>query len=72
MAKIHDTLPKFALRPDEAAYALGSEKLRDECVVAGWLKPVVKRHKLVLYDRGDVARCWARILGGELPLSEKA
>jgi hypothetical protein len=58
---------KFALRPPEAAYALGSEKLLTECVDAGWIKPIVKRHKLTLYDRGDIASCWARILGGEVP-----
>jgi hypothetical protein len=60
-------LPKFGLRPDEGAHAFGSEKLFQECVAAGWITPVVRRHKLVLFDSGDVAKCWARILAGEQP-----
>jgi len=59
---------KYGFRPSEAAYVLGSEKLLAECVTAGWIKPVVKRHKLTLYDRGDIASCWARILAGEMPI----
>ena len=61
------TIQKFGYRPDEAAFALGSEKLLQECVGAGWLRPTVKRHKLTLYAVSDITRCWARILGGEVP-----
>ena len=55
------------MRPHEAAFALGSEKLFMEVVAAGWILPVVQRHKLTLYDAGDVAKVWARILRGENP-----
>ena len=34
-------------------------------VQAGWLRPVVQRHKLTLFDAGEVTRAWARILAGE-------
>ncbi|MEY2502270.1 MAG: hypothetical protein QOI07_2604 [Verrucomicrobiota bacterium] len=61
------TIEKFGYRPDEAAFALGSVVLLQECVEARWLRPVIHRHKLVLYSHTDIARCWARILGGELP-----
>ena len=60
------TINKFGYRPDEAAFALGSEILLQELVRAGWLRPVVKRHKLTIYAHSDIARCWARILGGEV------
>jgi hypothetical protein len=63
---------KYGFRPPEAAYALGSEKLLAECVAAKWIKPTVKRHKLTLYDRADIATCWSRILAGELPTGEEA
>jgi hypothetical protein len=63
---------KYGFRPPEAADALGSEKLLAECVTAGWIKPVLKRHKLTLYDRADIATCWARILAGELPNQKAA
>ena len=62
-----DSLPKYGMRPPEAAYAIGSEKLFGECVDAGWIVPVVQRHKLTLFDAGDVAKVWARILAGETP-----
>jgi len=58
-------ISKLGYRPCEAAFALGSEKLFQECVQAGWLKPIIKRHKLTLYALSDITRCWARILGGE-------
>jgi len=61
------SINKLGYRPHEAAFALGSEKLLQECVAAGWLKPVLKRHKLTLYAITDITRCWMRILGGELP-----
>ena len=61
------SIDKFGYRPDEAAFALGSEKLLQECVQADWLKPIIKRHKLTLYAHRDIARCWARILSGEMP-----
>jgi hypothetical protein len=60
-------LMKLGYRPDEAATMLGSEQLLNECVAAGWIKPVMQRHKLTLYDGGALAKCWARILAGEVP-----
>jgi len=62
---------KYGFRPPEAAHALGSEKLLAECVLAGWIKPVLKRHKLTLYDRADIAQCWTRILAGEVPTQKE-
>ena len=67
--KLLNTLPKYGLRPDEAAFALGSQKLLQECVEAGWIVPVIQRHKLTLYDNGHVAKCWVRLLAGETPKS---
>jgi hypothetical protein len=58
---------KFGFRPDEAAHSLGSEKLLQEFERAGWIKPRLHRHKLKLFDKGDLARCWQRILNGEEP-----
>jgi hypothetical protein len=63
---------KYGYRPPEAAAALGSEKLLAECVKAGWIKPRIKRHKLTLYDRADIATCWSRILAGETPIEAGA
>jgi hypothetical protein len=60
---------KFGLRPDEAAHALGSEKLLQASEEAGWLKPVIFRHKLKLFDKGDIAGVWLRIRNGEQPFT---
>jgi hypothetical protein len=62
---------KLGMRPDDVDEVLGSRKLREEMVDAGWLRPVVRRHKLTLYDSGEVTRAWARILAGEVPRPER-
>ena len=58
---------KLGYRPEETAFILGSVQLFDEMVAARWLQPVVSRHRLLLFDRGDISRAWARILNGEEP-----
>ena len=60
-------LKKLALRPDDVDFMLGSRTLREEMLAAGWLKPVVQRHKLTLFDAAEVSKAWARILNGETP-----
>ena len=62
---------KLGFRRDEAAAAVGSAQLLDDMHRAGWITPVVNRHKLVLFDRGDIQRAWARILAGETPPMRK-
>jgi hypothetical protein len=58
---------KYGLRPAEAIAALGSKSLLQDLIAARWLSPVVRQHKLTLYDRNDVARCWERLKNGEHP-----
>lgn len=58
---------KNGYRPNEAANYLGSIQLLRECLAAGWLAPVVKRRKMVVYDVADLAKCWARIRKGDAP-----
>ena len=60
-------IKKYGYRPEEVASALGSVQLFRMVVRLGWLKPVVQRKKLTLFDSGDVARVWARILAGDDP-----
>ena len=59
--------PKYGMRPPEVAAAFGSRVVFERAVKAGFLKPIISRHKLTIYDSGHVAQCWARILAGELP-----
>ena len=58
---------KHGYRPDEAAAVVGSMQLLKEFVAAGWLKPVVQRHKMTIYDFSDIAKCWQRVKSGDLP-----
>ncbi len=64
---VTNSLKKLGLRPDEVDFIFGSRTLREEMIVAGWLNPVVQRHKLTLFDAAEVNRAWARILGGDTP-----
>ena len=58
---------KLGFRREEAAFLLGSIQIVDEMVRAKWLIPVVNRHRLQIFDRGQISRAWARILNGEIP-----
>jgi hypothetical protein len=58
---------KLGFRADEIIFLIGSRQLFDEMVAAKWLVPVINRHKLQIFDRGQVSRAWARILNGDLP-----
>ena len=62
---------EYGLRERAVIERLGSDQLYREMRAAGWLRPVVHRHKLLLFDAGHVAQAWARILAGELPGGEK-
>jgi hypothetical protein len=46
---------------------IGSKKLLEKMVKAGWLKPVVKGHSLTIYARKDVEAAFARLEAGEYP-----
>ena len=67
MPKQLQAVPKYGLRPAECAQAVGSPALWSEIVAAGWVKPVVDRHKLKIYSASDVAVAFSRIVAGELP-----
>jgi len=58
---------KLGFRREEVAFLLGSVQLVDEMVRAKWLVPVINRHRLLIFDRGQISRAWARILNGEMP-----
>jgi len=58
---------KLGYRPEDVIECFGSSELYEQARDAGMLKPKIERHKLVLFDAADVHRCWARMMGGELP-----
>jgi hypothetical protein len=59
------------VRPVDAADMVGSAQLFDEMVKAGWIYPVMKRHKLTLYSVDNVRQCAAKLINGhELPTPE--
>ena len=58
---------KYGLRQNEVIERVGSVQLYRQMRAAHWLKPVINQHKLVLFDAGDVAKAWSRIVAGEKP-----
>lgn len=64
-------LTRLGVRPDQVAEMVGSKQIVREMVKAGLLVPVVKRHKLTLYDVMDVHRAWAQMLSGKQPNSKE-
>ena len=58
---------KLGYRPRDVADAFGSKALYAACVKAGWLVPIIDRHKLRLFDSEDVLACYKRLHAGESP-----
>lgn len=48
---------------------VGSIDLANQMIRAGWIYPCCLQPKL--YDAGDIAACWSRILNGEHPRTHK-
>lgn len=59
--------PHLCRRQDAILMLGGSRRLFDEMVAAKWLRPVLKRHRVTMFSAPDVAKCAARIIGGEEP-----
>ena len=58
----------LALNAKEAAEYLGSEKLFEDMRRARWIGPAVNGgHKLTLFDRVEIEKCYARCRAGEYP-----
>ena len=55
------------MRPQDAGAYVGYAILLERMVKAGWLKPVVHRRKMILYDIRDLDRACDRIASGEFP-----
>ncbi len=64
---VPDLLTLPILTTDDCAILFRKPALFMECCAAGWLKPFMSRHKMVLYDRKDVEACISRLRDGELP-----
>jgi hypothetical protein len=58
----------FGVRADVAAEMVGlSERVFERLRAAGWIKPVVISHRVVLYDTSDVFLLWNKIKREGLP-----
>jgi hypothetical protein len=58
---------KLGYRPADVVTALGSKAIYLACLKAGWLAPVIDRHKLRLFTLEDVTACYHRLRAGESP-----
>ncbi|MCB1232238.1 MAG: hypothetical protein KDN19_18450 [Verrucomicrobiae bacterium] len=67
MTPIHDPLPRLGIRRRDVIATFGSRSLYEDCVRAGWLRPLVRRGRLTLFDASDVEKVWMRIKKGEVP-----
>jgi len=57
----------LGLTTEDAGKMVASPQLFEHMIMAGWIKPVVNRHRLRLWDVEDVKTCWARIRLGNYP-----
>jgi len=61
--------PRF-LRSEQAALALGSGEIVADFVGAGWLRPSISEHRLVLYSMPELEKCVRRLEAGEEPIAD--
>jgi hypothetical protein len=57
----------MSLPVSEAADYVGHPRLFDDMREAGWIKPLVEKKKMVLFDRSDLEGAYARFYAGEYP-----
>lgn len=60
-------LEKLGYRPADVKALFGSPQIYHDAVSAGWLKPIIQRKRLTVFDRADVYRVWERIRRGDYP-----
>lgn len=60
-------MEKLGYRPTDVQVLFGSVQIYRDVVEAGWLKPIIQRKRLTVFDRSDVLRVWERIRRGEYP-----
>lgn len=60
-------MEKLGYRPSDVQVLFGSVQIYRDVVEAGWLKPIIQRKRLTVFDRSDVLRVWERIRRGEYP-----
>lgn len=51
----------YGIRREKLGELIGSERLAEEMIEAGWLKPIVQEKKLTLFSMVHVARAFARL-----------
>ena len=71
MAKFSALIEPRLLRPIDAAGYVGGDGVLRLFVSAGWLKPIVRRKRLILYSRAALDACCSRLEAGEFPETEK-
>jgi hypothetical protein len=55
------------LRASPAAEYVGGEGLLKRMREAGWIKPLIQRHKMTIYRLADLDACCSRLDAGEFP-----
>jgi hypothetical protein len=60
------------LRATAAAEYVGCEGMLKLMREAGWITPIVQRHRMTLYRLADLDACCSRLDAGEFPLAVTA
>jgi hypothetical protein len=66
-SEVSQAAARVLLRRDQAALRVGAAQLFTLMEKFKWIKPVVHKHRMTLFDSRDVERCIERIANGEYP-----
>ncbi len=66
-SEVIQAAPRVLLRRDQAALRVGVVQLFALMEKFKWIQPVLRKHRMTLFDSRDVDRCIERIARGEYP-----
>jgi hypothetical protein len=66
-SEVNEPAPRKLLRRDQATLRVGAAQLFILMERHKWIKPVLRKHRMTLFDSYDVDRCIERVANGEYP-----
>jgi hypothetical protein len=66
-SEVIQAAPRCLLRRDQATLRVGAAQLFVLMERYKWIKPVLRKHRMTLFDSRDVDHCIERIAFGEYP-----
>jgi hypothetical protein len=71
MIQVNIKFLPLSLNAEDAGEYIGSRQVLNDMRAAGWINPLVARHRMTLFDTNELQKCYARFYAGEYPGEKK-